>query len=119
MSALRIVYFLLLLYCTAVIAYGRFKDPDMNAINFAKAINGKRLNGSVFKNISVDSEMFCQLACVRDIRCFSYNYGTMNDTEGKFNCQLSDSDRFKSHENFTDKSQSLYRGMQVTCCLFQ
>ena len=117
MSEYRIVHCLLLLCCTAVSADGRIKDPDMNAINFAKAINGKRLNGSVFQNISVDSEMFCQLACVKNIRCLSYNYGTTNDTEGKFNCQLSDSDRFTSHENFTDKIQSLYRGVQVTCSL--
>ena len=93
----------------AVSADGRIKDTDMEAINFAKAINGKRLNGSVFQNISVDSEMFCQLACVKDIRCLSYNYGTMSDTEEKFNCQLSDSDRFTSQENFTDEVQSLYR----------
>ena len=115
MYALQIVHCLLLLYCTAVSATaGRIQDPDMEAINFAKAINGKRLNGSVFQNISVDSEMFCQLACVKDVRCLSYNYGTMNDTEGKFNCQLSDSDRFTSHENFTDERKSLYRGIQVT-----
>ena len=105
--------FLLLFSCTAVFAVSRIKDFDLEAINFAKKINGKRLNGSVFEEIPVDSEISCQIACVKDIRCLSYNFGATKDA-GKFICQLSDSDRFTSRENFIEDSELVYRGIQVT-----
>ena len=96
-------------------AEGRIKDLDLEAVNFAKAVKGKILLGNVFQNISVESEMFCQLACVKDVHCLSYNYGAMSDMDGKSNsCQLSDSDRFMSYENFANANQSLYRGIEVS-----
>ena len=105
--------FLLLFSFPAVFAVNRIKDLDFKAINFAKKINGKRLNGSVFEEISVDSEISCQIACVKDMCCLSYNFGATKD-EGKFICQHSDSDRFTSRENFIEDSEVLYRGIQVT-----
>ena len=89
------------------------RQPDLAFINFAQAIHGKKLNGSVFQEISVDSEISCQTACVGDIRCLSYNFGATKK-EGKFICQLSDSDRFTSHENFTEDVEVVYRGIQVS-----
>ena len=66
-------------------AEDRIKELDLEAVNFAKAVKGKILLGNVFQNISVESEMFCQLACVKDVHCLSYNYGTMSDMDGKSN----------------------------------
>ena len=105
--------FLLLFSCTAVFAVNRMKDFELEAINFAKKINGKRLNGSVFDEIPVDFEISCQLACVKGIRCLSYNFRATKD-EGKFICQLSDSDRFTSRQNFIEDNELVYRGIQVT-----
>ena len=102
----------LLFYGTAVHAICRIADPDLEAINFAKALRGKKLNGSAFQEISVDSEVSCQFACVKDTRCLSYNFGSMNEGDS-FTCQLSDSDRFTSHENFTEGDKMLYRGIEV------
>jgi len=105
--------YLLLFYCTSVSAVSRLYEPDLAFINFAQAIHGKELNGSVFQEISVDSEIACQTACVGDIRCLSYNFGATKK-KGKFICQLSDSDRFTSHENFTEDVEVVYRGIQVS-----
>ena len=103
----------LMLYGTAVQAISRIADPHLEAINFSKALRGKKLNGSVFQELSANSEVSCQIACVKEIRrCFSYNFGSMNKDEN-FTCQLSDSDRFTSHENFTEDDKMLYRGIQV------
>ena len=93
-------------------AVSRIYEPDLAFINFAQAIHGKKLNGSVFQEISVDSEISCQIACVEDMRCLSYNFGATKE-EGKFICQLSDSDRFISYENFTRDVQMVHRGIQV------
>ena len=45
-------------YSTAVYAISQIVDPDLEAINFAKALRGK--NGNSFQEISVYSEVFCQ-----------------------------------------------------------
>ena len=103
----------LMFYGAAVDAIYRIADPDLEAINFAKALHGKKLNGSVFQEISVDSEVSCQFACIKETLCLSYNFGSMNDGDN-FACQLSDSDRFTSHENFTEDDKMLYRGIEVT-----
>ena len=96
----------------AVYAVIRISDIDLEAINFAKALHGKKLNGSVFQEISVDSEVSCQCACVKEARCLSYNFGSLNKNDN-FTCQLSASDRFTSHENFTEDDNMMYRGIQV------
>ena len=102
----------LMFYGTAVYAICRITHPDFEAVNFAKALRGKKLNGSVFQEISVDSEVSCQFACVKDTRCLSYNFGSMNEGDN-FTCQLSDSDRFTSHKNFIEDYKMLYRGTEV------
>ena len=67
----------------------------------------------ISRDFRVDSEISCQTACVGDIRCLSYNFGATKK-KGKFICQLSDSDRFTSHENFTEDVEVVYRGIQVS-----
>lgn len=106
---------LLLLYGSVVCAITRIVDPDFEGVNFARALIGKKLNGSVFRVIStVDSEVFCQIECVKDARCLSYNFGTTNET-ANITCELSNSDRFTSHVNFTEDGKWLYRGLQSDC----
>ena len=102
-----------LLFCgTSVYAVIRIADQDLAAINFAKALHGRKLNGSVFQEISVDSEDSCEIACVKEARCLSYNFGIITDGD-TLTCQLSDSDRFASHENLAEDGKVLYRGIQV------
>ena len=105
--------YLLMFYGTAAYAVSRIVAPDLEAINFAKALSRKKLNGSVFQEISVDSEGSCQIACVKETRCLSYNFGSWKE-EDNFTCQLSASDRFTSHENFIEDDKMLYRGIQVS-----
>ena len=104
--------YLLLSFSTVVYAVSRIVDPSFDGINFAKALFGKRLD-SVFHETVVGSETSCQIKCVKDKRCLSYNFRTTNKTED-LHCQLSNSDRFTSHENFTQDGKWLYRGMEVT-----
>ena len=85
----------------------------MQAINFADAIEGRELNGSVIKEIEVDSEISCQLECVEEERCKSYNFECTKNIAGKFKCQLSDSDRFVGLANYTQDDGFKYRGITV------
>ncbi|XP_078357593.1 ficolin-2-like isoform X1 [Oculina patagonica] len=88
----------------------RFTDPDFKAINFAEPVKGSKLEGNVIKDLEVSSETSCQFECVKETRCLSYNFHSI---QGK--CQLSDSDRFVGHVNFTKVDGALYSGIQSIC----
>lgn len=91
----------------------RLTTPNYKAVNFAKEIKGRKLDGNVIKEIEVATEGSCRLECVEEDGCLSYNFGPTADKK-RFNCQLSDSDRFVGKENFTEDNEVLYRGIQVS-----
>ena len=90
----------------------RLTTSNYKAINFAREIRGRRLHGRVIKEIEVDSESSCRLLCVEESSCLSYNFGP-GENKKMFKCQLSNSDRFASFNNFTDDNTFLYRGVKV------
>ena len=98
---------------SAVYGINRISEPDLKAVSFAEKIAGQKLNGSLIREIDVDSESSCQLECVNEERCQSYNFGTQKGDSGKFKCQLSDSDRFVGFANFTEVENFIYRGIKV------
>ncbi|KAL9969904.1 hypothetical protein ACROYT_G022177 [Oculina patagonica] len=100
---------------TAVYAVSRTSQPGWKAVNFAKEIVGWKLNGSVISETEVDSEGSCRLYCVEEERCRSYNFGPAKNKPGRFLCQLSDSDRFIGHVNFTEDKDFHYRGITSPC----
>ena len=102
------------LLCTVAYGIGRISEPDLRAVNFAGKIEGKKLNGSLIREKEVDSESSCQLECVDEERCLSYNFGTIKIDSGKFRCELSDSDRFVGLANFTKDEHFIYRGKMVS-----
>ena len=59
---------------TSVNGVARKIKPNCKALNFAKEIRGRRLNGSVIREIEVDSEGSCRLQCVEENGCLSYNF---------------------------------------------
>ncbi len=96
----------------------KVETAELRAVNFAKEIRGRKLNGSVITEKDVDTEFACQIECVHKSRCLSYNFGPSKD-EKKFKCQLSDSDRFVGFQNFTKDDKVVYRGIKVMHpCLF-
>jgi len=86
--------------------------PNVKAVNFAKEIRGRRLNGSVIRELEVDSEVSCRLQCVEENDCLSYNF-EFSENKKKFTCQLSHSDRFVGLKKFTEDHEFLYRGIKV------
>lgn len=101
------------LVCTAVYGLSRISELDFIAVNFAKAIERHKLNGSMIKEIEVDSESSCEFECVGEQKCKSYNFGTKKNKVGRFKCQLSDFDRFVGFANFTEDKDFIHRGWQV------
>ena len=70
---------LLILFLISVTAYAASRIsnrfPRFQAANFGQMMDGKQLNGSVIKEIKVESESSCRLECVNEERCKSYNFG--------------------------------------------
>ena len=105
---------ILTLVCSPGYCISRISQQSWNGVNFAKAIDERKLYGRVIKEVEVESESVCRLACVEEQRCQSYNFGTRRNEDGKFHCQLSDSDLFHGHDNFTADENFIYRGIKVT-----
>ena len=110
---MHVLIIFLLDTATVVFGVSRISEPSLKAANFAKAIEGWKLNGSVVSQTKVDSESSCRVKCVEDERCQSYNFGIVEDSSGRFACQLSDSDRFASRVNFSEVEDFRYRGIEV------
>ena len=110
-----LIYYLLLVFLALPLVQGQSRviQRDLTATNFAKTIKGKKLSGNVIKEIEVTSLLNCQIECVKETRCLSYNFKATTD-KAPSTCYLSDSDRFRSLANFTKDDEVLYGGY---CCL--
>ena len=102
------------LLCAVAYGINRISGPNLDAVNFAGKVKRQKLNGSLIRDIEVDSESSCQFECVYEERCQSYNFGTIEGDSNKFKCQLSDSDRFAGFANFTEDKDFIYRGIKVS-----
>ena len=104
---------LLFLAGTAVYGMSRTSEPDLSAVNFAKPVGGWRLNGSIIKELEVDSRSCCSFECVKEERCLSYKFGVTKKTKN-FICQLTHSDRFSGWANFTKDKNFTYVGIKAS-----
>ena len=86
--------------------------PDFKLRNYAEKIVGRGLNGSTIKQLNVTSEMSCQIECVADNRCLSYNLIPILGMDVLI-CELSDSYRFVGYQNFISEVGGIYRGVEV------
>ena len=102
-----------LVFAEAALGLSRVSGPGFQAVNFAKAKEGRKLNGSVIKEMQVDTEGACRLQCVNDKQCRSYNFGLKKHKAGNFLCQLNGSDGFVGFGNFTRDDNFRYRGIEV------
>ena len=69
---LLILFFIgVTVYATSRIS-NRF--PRFQAANFDEMMDERQLNGSVTKEVEVESESSCRLECVNEERCKSYNF---------------------------------------------
>ena len=86
--------------------------PDFKLRNYAEKIVGRILSGSTIKQLNVTSEMSCQIECVADNRCLSYNLIPILGMDVLI-CELSESYRFVGYQNFISEVRGIYRGVEV------
>ena len=115
----------LLLFLIGVTAYATSRIsnrfPRFQAANFGEMMDGRQLNGSVIKEIEVESESSCRLECVNEERCKSYNFGGKKNQPERWKCQISDSDRFErpARANFIENKDFSYRGIKIFACIWK
>ena len=91
-----------------------FLESGFRAANFAKVIKGRKLNGTILRELEMASEISCQFECFSEDRCMSYNFLSIHGNETS-TCQNATkwSDRFVSRVNFTKEDGALFKGIQV------
>lgn len=50
---------LMFLLCAVVYGVSSFSKSNLKAVNFAENVRGKKLNGSLIREVEVDSESSC------------------------------------------------------------
>lgn len=102
---------LCLLMLTGSVVHGtdRVYKPDLEAVNFAQAMHGRKLTGNLIKEMEVALEDDCGFECLGEEQCRSYNFAKKNKV-----CQLNNSDRFSSLVNFTSDENFIYAGIKVS-----
>ena len=108
-----LLLWVLLVFSEHISGLSRISEPRFKAVNFAKEKEGRKLNGSVIKEMQVDSEGACRLRCVDEEQCRSYNFGLKKHKAGNFLCQLNGSDKSVGFGNFSKDDNFKYRGMEV------
>ena len=108
-----LLLWLVLVFSAHVSGLSRISEPRFKAVNFAEEKEGRKLNGSVIKEMQVDAEGECRLRCVDEEQCRSYNFGLKKHKAGNFLCQLNGSDKSVGFGNFTKDDNFKYTGMEV------
>ena len=108
-----LLLWLVLVFSEHVSGLSGISEPRFKAANFAEEKEGRKLNGSVIKEMQVDAEGECRLRCVDEEQCRSYNFGLKKHKAGNFLCQLNGSDKSVGLGNFTKDDNFKYRGMEV------
>lgn len=82
-------------------------------LEFFPPVNGYALVNHVVKNISLERDDACQIACYLKNECLSYNFGRLKDRS--FICQLSDSDSNQHPQDLQWRQGFIFQGTKVRC----
>ena len=78
------------LYVNHDVLTARFTENCPRILEFKNSIDGRRLEGHVFKRIGITSPDVWEVNCFIEADCMSFNVGPLQD--GEHWCELSDSD---------------------------
>ena len=80
-------------------------------LEFMLPLDGNALVNHVIRNITLERQDACRVACYLDNDCLSYNFGRLQD--GNYICQLSDSDHVQHPQDLKKNHVFIYRGTEV------
>ncbi|XP_078374940.1 uncharacterized protein LOC144658395 [Oculina patagonica] len=82
-------------------------------LKFTEPIEESSLTGHVFKTLTLEIKENCELKCYLENDCFSYNLGPLVD--GKYVCELSDSDDGQHPQDLVPRHGFLYVATKNSC----
>jgi hypothetical protein len=86
-----------------------------NSLHFANFVKHKfkYLNVKPFMSLHVPNKKKCQVSCVKDLQCLSFNVGVFPNSDGQFQCELLATDMFNSSRNMTPNANYNHYSIQV------
>ena len=85
--------------------------PELSFKNFKK-VPGNSLMGNETATLEVDDSLDCSFACVEDLECLSFNFGTSSSMERQRKiCELSNSIKAWDPQNFKRRPGFDFYGM--------
>ena len=81
-------------------------------LKFFDPVDGKRLEGHVFLNLSIEKYTPCEFHCLLESRCLSANIGPSMENN-KVTCELNDADHSQHPDDLKDHPGWTYRGTEV------
>ena len=85
-------------------------DADDGILFYANVFpfSHQKLNSTPFESRKVNGEQDCIALCTESPRCRSLNFKLVPEANGKFNCDLLDTDKFSSSEVFLNTTLEFY-----------
>jgi hypothetical protein len=86
-----------------------------NGLHFANFVKRefKYLNVTPFMSLHVPNKKKCQVSCVKDLQCLSFNVAVFPNSDGQIQCELLATDMFNSSKNMTDNVNYHHYSIQV------
>ena len=93
-----------------------FAGGILSYASFVPFFNHKLNHSAVVETRGVEDEEECIAACTEKDICRSVNFKTTRDENGKYSCQILDTDKFISHNLFV-ASLDFHHYSFMVCCL--
>lgn len=87
-------------------------NHGLHFANFVKH-KSKYLNAIPFMSLLVPNEKKCQILCLKNLQCLSFNVAVFTNSDGQFKCELLATDMFNSSTNMTDNANFHHYSLQV------
>ena len=81
--------------------------------NFAPFLNRKLNHSEIMDTRTVADEEECKVTCIENSKCRSLNLKTTLDESDKHICELLDTDKFTSHEEFVESLEFIHYSFTV------
>ena len=89
------------------------RDSEHRHANFVEHRN-TILDVRIMKSIEVHDALYCAFVCLGNNRCVSYNSAVFPDANGKFQCQLLATDKYRSSKSLKSSRKFHHYSIMVS-----
>ena len=90
-----------------------FRDSKHQHANFVKHGNTV-LDVPMITSTAFHDDLYCAFECLRHDQCISYNSAVFPDADGKFECQILATDKYRSSKNLRSSKEFNHYSIMVS-----